>query len=162
MTRTRRCKTRGRPLVRLRCPLSALFFLTFLLALDGTGVLRISLLCALLHEMGHLLAYWLLYRRAPEVEVSPLGLCLRLRGILLPPDHKLLLAAAGPLANLLCCCVALLWMQGTEHFSYTGYWFASANLLIGAGNLLPLPGLDGAHILAALTELLRELHFIRR
>ena len=41
-------------------------------------------------------------------------------------------------------------------YTYGGYWFACCNLLVGASNLLPLPGLDGAHIAACL------LHFDRK
>ena len=69
--------------------------------------------------------------------------------------QELLLAAAGPLANLLACAAVLLFMRGAG-YSYGGYWFACCNLLVGASNLLPLPGLDGAHIAACL------LHFGRK
>lgn len=166
MTQARHCKTRSKPgktpALRLRCPLVVLFALTFLLALDGTGILRISLLCAVLHECGHLIAYYVLVRRAPVVEISPTGLCLRMRGVLLPPVQELWLAAAGPLANLICCCAVLLVMQLFDRVSYTAYWFASANLLIGAGNLLPLPGLDGGYILQSICAMVRGLQFRRR
>ena len=68
---------------------------------------------------------------------------------------ELLLAAAGPLANLLACAAALAFMQWAG-YSCGGYWFACCNLLVGGSSLLPLPGLDGWHVAACL------LHFLRK
>ena len=70
------------------------------------------------------------------------------------------LAAAGPLANLLACCTVLLYMQTAGRYSYGGYWFACTNLLVGGANLLPLPGLDGAHILHGMFYSLDKRHRI--
>ena len=67
----------------------------------------------------------------------------------------LLLAAAGPLANLLACAAALAFMRWAG-YSCGGYWFACCNLLVGGSSLLPLPGLDGWHVAACL------LHFLRK
>lgn len=145
MTRRRRLKT------RIELPLPLLFLLALLLAADGTGLLRVSLLCALLHEGGHLLVYWRYFHRWPQLSVSPLGVCLSMRGVLLPPGREMALAAAGPLANFVCSGAAILWMRWWGH-SYLGYWFASANLLLGLANLLPLPGLDGARLLRCLWD----------
>ena len=133
---------RSRAKIRWKQPLLTLATLTLLLAFDGSGILRVGLGCAVLHECGHALAYRLLWRRWPEIEVSPFGLCL-------------LLAAAGPAVNLLACAAVLAFMRATA-YTYGGYWFACCNLLVGASNLLPLPGLDGAHIAACL------LHFGRK
>lgn len=146
MIRPKHCKTQRKARIHLRAPLPLLFFLTFALALDGTGIVRIGLLCALLHEGGHLFLYYRLWRRWPDLELSPFGICLLQRGLSMTPQQEFLLAAAGPLANLLCCCAVLGWMQMT-HYSYAGYWFASTNLLVGCANLLPLPGLDGQRLL---------------
>lgn len=66
-----------------------------------------------------------------------------------------LLAAAGPLANLLACAAVLAFMQWAG-YSCGGYWFACCNLLVGGSSLLPLPGLDGWHVAACL------LHFLRK
>lgn len=145
MTRRKRWKA------RLDLPLPVLFWLALLLALDGSGLVRVSLACALLHEGGHLLVYWHYLRRWPRLSVSPVGICLSMRGVLLPPARELALAAAGPLVNFLCSAGAILWMRSWG-YSYLGYWFASANLLLGVLNLLPAPGLDGARILRCLWD----------
>ena len=146
MIRPKHCKTQRKARIHLRAPLPLLFFLTFALALDGTGIVRIGLLCALLHEGGHLFLYYRLWHRWPDLELSPFGICLLQRGLSMTPQQEFLLAAAGPLANLLCCCAVLGWMQMT-HYSYASYWFASTNLLVVCANLLPLPGLDGPRLL---------------
>ena len=46
------------------------------------------------HESGHALMYRLLWHHWPELEISPLGIRLRLRGLLMTPAQELLLAAA--------------------------------------------------------------------
>ena len=147
MTRHRHCRARRSARLRLRAPAVTLFLLVCLLAFDGTGVLRIGLLCAVLHESAHALVFRKLWHRWPDLALSPFGICLLLRGMPMTPDEEMLLAAAGPLANLLACCAALWYMQAVGQYSYAGYWFACTNLLVGGANLLPLPGLDGAHIL---------------
>ena len=125
-----------RPKITWRRPLAVLFGLTVLLALDGSGLVRVGLGCAILHESGHALAYRALWGHWPELEVSPFGICLRLRGLPMTARQELLLAAAGPLANLLACAAVLLFMRGAG-YSYGGYWFACCNLLVGGSNLLP-------------------------
>ena len=146
---------RSRGGLRWRAPLLTLLGLTLLLAFDGSGILRIGLGCAILHESGHALAYRLLWGCWPELEVSPLGICLRLRGVPMTAAQELLLAAAGPLANLAACAAVLAFMRCSA-YTYGGYWFACCNLLVGGSNLLPLPGLDGWHIAGCLLHFLRE------
>ena len=88
MTRRQRCSMPRRPGgLRWRRPLTVLLGLTVLLALDGSGILRVGLGCALLHESGHALMYRLLWHHWPELEISPLGICLRLRGLLQRPNR---------------------------------------------------------------------------
>ena len=150
MIRPRHYKARRKPRVRLRAPLVLLCLLAFALAWDGTGVLRIGLLCALLHESGHAVVYRMQWGCWPDLQLSPFGICLLLRGTPLSARQELVLAAAGPVVNLTVCCGVLLAMDITGHYTYAGYWFAGCNLLVGGVNLLPLPGLDGWRILQAL------------
>lgn len=135
--------------LKVEHPLPLLFAGAVLLAWDGSGLLRLGLACALLHECGHIAAWRLLLGGWPLVVLGPAGLRIPLRVAWLPPQREMALAAAGPLVNLGLCCLAhgvMAW-QGA---SYAGYWFAAVNLLVGGLNLLPLPGLDGGRILACL------------
>lgn len=134
-----------RPL-RLRAPVLTLFFWVMVLAWDSTGVARWGMLAAILHESGHLLAWVFLVREPPQLELTLWGICLRMRGICLPAWQEKILAAGGPVMNFLVCLGLLGWMDLTG-YTYAGCWAAAANLLLGAFNLLPVPGLDGARLL---------------
>ena len=74
-----------RRLVRLgplvfRDPLLLCGALYLLLWFDASGFLRIGLCAAILHEMGHIFVYLLLFRRFPVIEVTMTGFCMRTRG----------------------------------------------------------------------------------
>ena len=84
-----------RPKITWRRPLAVLFGLTVLLALDGSGLVRVGLGCAILHESGHALAYRALWGHWPELEVSPFGICLRLRGLPMTARQELLRNKSG-------------------------------------------------------------------
>ena len=74
--------------------------------------------------------------------------------------QELLLAAAGPAVNLLACAAVLLaFMRATAYTYGGGYRCACCNLLVGASNLLPLPGLDGARIAACLLDSGRKMGY---
>ena len=89
MTRHRRYRMRRKTRLRLRAPAVTLFLLACLLSLDGTGVLRTGLLCAILHESAHALVYRKLWHRWPDLALSPFGICLQLRGVPMTPEEEL-------------------------------------------------------------------------
>ena len=130
----------------VRTPVPLLAGLTLLLAFDGTGLARLSLGCALLHEAGHVLAFWLLTRRLPRLSASFTGLALQLDGTALPPARENLLLLAGPTANLLAAGIALL--LALHRAAYGRYFFAAENLCMAFFNLLPIGFLDGGRLLA--------------
>ena len=109
-----------------------------LLALDPAGLLLPLLLAASLHEAGHLLAL-----RYCGVEVSLLQIGLTGAVLHTAPMERReagLTAAAGPAVNIIL--FALL--------RHTVPVFSLLNLLLAAGNLLPVFPLDGGRILAAI------------
>ena len=130
--------------------------LYLLLSFDASGFLRLGLLAAFLHEMGHILVYCIQQRRLPVIEVTMTGFCMRFRPEELTPGQRLVLAAAGPGVNML---LAALWaLRLTRCATVRGSAFWAANLLTGAFNLLPVPPLDGAQI----TDCVRLLWLQRR
>lgn len=149
MTLHKLWKTPAESPVRLRAPVVTLFVLALSLLYDHTGMFRWGILCALLHECGHLAVWGVLVRRPPRLEISAAGICLCVRGMALPPHQERMLAAAGPLTNFLLCAAGVCFMEW-QGYTYGGYWFVSANLLLGIFNLLPLPGLDGARLLGSI------------
>ena len=98
MTRPKRCRLRRR--LHLRWPCLTLFLLTLALLSDSTGTVRVGLCCAALHECGHIAAYAYLWHRLPLLELSPFGICLRLRGQPMTRREQLVLSAAGPLQKV--------------------------------------------------------------
>jgi Zn-dependent protease len=135
-------------------PIPACMALYLLLYFDAGGFLRIGLLAACLHEGGHILAYGLLVRRWPRIEVTMTGFCLKTRGLLLPARQAFALAAAGPAANLLLA--AIWWARLQSRVTLWDDAFFAANVLTAAFNLLPVPPLDGAQLLAQGREIIRE------
>ena len=125
-----------------------------LLWFDASGFLRLGLCAAFLHEWGHILAYLVLFRTFPVIEVTMTGFCMRTRGRPMTPQQTFWLAAAGPLVNFL---LAALWVVRLEQYATIwGSAFWAANVLTGTFNLLPIPPLDGAQMGRALWEGLRQ------
>lgn len=135
------------PLV-FRDPLPTCMVLYLLLYFDSSHFLRIGLLAACLHECGHILVYCLLRRRLPVIEVTGTGFCMKTRGCAWTAGQLFCLAAAGPLTNAVLA--ALWWAKLARRVTLWDDAFFAANLLTGAFNLLPVPPLDGAQMLAAL------------
>lgn len=92
-----------------------------------------------------------------EVRAVPLGMAIGVVGrrtsdghARRPATHDLLVAAAGPLASLLLGVLLFVAALFTVRTSGLGYWLFATGLLsalLALLNLLPVPGLDGGHIL---------------
>ena len=126
-----------------------------LLWFDASGFLRLGLCAAFLHEWGHILVYWAMFRTFPTIEVTPDRLLYAHTG----PQHD---AAADVLAGRSRAadersCWRLSGPSGwNRRPTIRGSAFWAANLLTGAFNLLPIPPLDGAQMGLALREALRQ------
>ena len=127
MIHPRSCRRRRSLRIRVRAPLAVLFILCFALALDGVGLVRISLLCAVLHERRHVLMFRWQWGYWPDCRSPRAASVCGCAGVPLTPQREFLLAAAGPLCNLLASCAVLGGMELTGACSYLGYWFASVN-----------------------------------
>ena len=124
--------------------------LYLLLYWDASGFLRLGLLAAFLHELGHILVYCVQQHRLPVIEVTMTGFCMRLHGDDLSPRQRFWLAAAGPGVNFALAGVWALRLAQAATVQGSAFW--AANLLTGAFNLLPIPPLDGAQMLACLAQ----------
>lgn len=141
------------PLV-FRDPLLLCSALYFLLYFDASGFLRLGLLAAVLHELGHILVYSIQQRRLPVIEVTMTGFCMRTVGERLSPRQRLVLAAAGPVVNF---ALAGVWaVRLAQAATIRGSAFWAANLLTGLFNLLPVPPLDGAQMAACIGMIWRQ------
>ncbi len=160
----RTCKIRrgARPAktpFRLGCltfqdPILLCCLLYLLLLRDYSGFLRLSLLASLGHEAGHILVYVLCCGALPQIRVSATGFSMHLPEGVLSPHQTVLLALAGPCTNFLLAGICQLALA--YHFTLCVAAFLSANVLLGAFNMLPIPPLDGAVVFSFLREFPQE------
>ena len=118
----------------------------------GLGAeLGIALSSLMLHECCHALAARNLGVRVQEIELMPIGGAARMEDIWsLRMRQVILIALAGPMANLLLILLAssLAWAQILG--PYTAMLWIHANLVMMLFNLLPVLPLDGGRIACAL------------
>lgn len=122
--------------------------------LDGAMLFRLVLLCAAIHECGHVAAYICCAKRLPKLSASAGGVCLS-RTAGLSHAAKLIVLCAGPAANLLTCFV--LYAMAQHKASYGAYFFASVSFCTAIYNLLPFGALDGAQLVEEVLPA-RHLH----
>lgn len=139
-------KPAARSLHFLERVLTLIFFLLLLFAFDVPSLAAMTLLSAVMHEGGHLLALSALKVRGNRF--SP-----RLNGMICTPKRTLsyreeiIVAAAGPVSNLVFALLFfLLRPLGRSFFSA----FALCEFLTALSNLIPVKGYDGERILSAL------------
>ena len=117
--------------------------LMLLLCLGGNVQFPATLLAALFHELGHLIAARALGVRIAQMEIDVLGAKLYPAGLLPDFSTELCLAAAGPFFSLLLS--AFLYPYGGV-FAHT---LALTSLSLALFNLLPIGEFDGGRMLHA-------------
>lgn len=121
--------------------LPALTVLCSLLISEPPAVLFLSVGAILLHEWGHLCAFYLSGGERPVLSLEGAGFRLSTHAPRLPLA-ELFIALAGPACNLLAAALAL--RLGRDSFALL---FAAVHFLYGAFNLLPFGGSDGERAL---------------
>ncbi len=110
----------------------------------GAMFFRIVLVCILLHEAAHVVAYVICTGKLPKLVVSAGGVKME-RTLFLSVKKRLIVLIAGPLINLVLFTV--FYIMARQNATYDAYFFAAANLLLAIFNMLPLGNLDGAQII---------------
>ena len=127
------------------------FWLLILLAaiVSPITIVLSILLAAALHECGHLLALRAFHVPIEGLRLSAFGAVLHARGAQrLSYGRELVVTLAGCGMNLVCG-VLTAWFS--LHYVWVeGFVFAGAHILLCAFNLLPIPPLDGSHVLVQL------------
>lgn len=119
-----------------------------LLLLEGQSSesLLVVLLCCVLHEMGHILMMCLC--SVPPKEVVLYGGGIRIspdRSKMLSENKDALILSAGCVVNILLALITAVITQGVN-------LFVSANLFLGAFNLMPVKYFDGGRLLSAVLK----------
>ncbi len=126
-----------------------LLLMAALLYLDeGVGLLPWALLASLVHELGHMVAAWLLKGELHRLTLSVVGAELRFSYPQpLSYGGESLVALAGPVANL---------VMGAVAYGVGAYLPAILSFGIGGFNLLPVLPLDGGRVLYGLVAIRLE------
>ena len=109
---------------------------------QALSLLPVLLLPVAAHELGHVLALYLLGQRVTGLSLDAEGLCIRYEGSCTPAGH-ILAAMAGPLGGAV---YALVGFTDIDRLRQS----AGLSLLLTAFNILPLMPLDGGRVFRAL------------
>lgn len=124
-------------------------FIACALVLDNTGLATFALLCAVLHECGHLIMLRLLKAPVEKVSFRLFGIKIALKnGTSLSYGQEIAIALSGSAANFITCVPALILYQNKVFPWQSGAIFAFS-LILGCFNLLPIGSLDGGRALEA-------------
>jgi len=130
--------------------LALLFPLTAML-LGDAGFVALLTLSLAAHEFAHWLAALALHVGMPSIRLTPFGGMARIENPYgVPPSRLCIVAAAGPLANLLIVLVAAALCHWLPSLSFIIIEAMQINLLLMLFNLTPALPLDGGRILYAL------------
>lgn len=134
--------------LKLKDPALLAAFWFIILLLDANGCFLLSLLVSVCHELGHVLMYRILVGKWPDLYLGFFGICMYTKEKHLPTRVELFITIAGPSVNfILAMLLHCFLLQKTTFLRLGAFW---ANIFIGVFNLLPIPPLDGWHILALL------------
>ncbi len=131
-------RRKGTPTVRV-----SVFALAALLAFFAADFSVWTLLClsaALLHETAHIAAALLCREKIDAVNIYPFGAEIRIKGGISSYAKDLVISSAGIAVNLLLFLV--FFAAAGVHLKF----FAAANLVLAAVNVIPARGLDGGRI----------------
>lgn len=130
---------------KLIFPLHSFLFFFAVTVFSPKGIGALTVLSALIHELGHIFAAKICSVGIERVTVYPFGADIRLRPSLRSYKTDLIIALSGPICNLI-----LAYVGKSLSFSDT---FIICNLILASVNLLPIQGLDGGTALSAMLHL---------
>lgn len=121
----------------------------------GLGLGLAVFVCVLAHEFGHALVGRRFGIQTRRITLWPFGGSAELEGSAQDPRAEAWIAAAGPLVNLVIAAVLLppVLLLGTAGpLGTVLVYLLTANVLLGALNLIPAFPMDGGRVLRALLE----------
>ena len=130
--------------------IAILFFMT-----SQIKVYAIMMICAIIHELGHLLVGILLGMKPEKLEIIPVGIRVTFKTKIKQTNKleikKIFVAIAGPVVNLILIYIAAI--SKTNIISKINFIYA--NLLLVIINLVPIYPLDGGRILKGIISIFK-------
>lgn len=130
-----------------------LFWGVWLFRTVTPGYALFLLAAVLLHECGHLCAFFLCREPLPRLRGREFGFSLVPRTPFLSFRHEIIICAAGPGFNLLAAACLLPALRGGGAPT-ANFCFFAVQLFTALFNLLPIHGFDGGRVFSALASLL--------
>ena len=140
-----------------------IFLITFLFFMTSQIKIYITMMiCAILHELGHLIMGIILGMKPEKLEIIPIGIRIRFKLNIKDINKKvkkankleikkILIAIAGPAINIL-----LIIISATTKINIIAKInFIYANLLLAIINLVPIYPLDGGRILKGIITIFK-------
>jgi len=132
---------------KIKISVSPLFLIivTALLLLDKTGAVPFCMLCAVIHEVGHIIVMKFVGADIKEIKLSPFAVDINRTNASLPTHKNILILSAGFLFNFIFALMFYI-LFSLYPEKWVGYllW---GNVFVGVFNFLPLPNTDGYNIL---------------
>lgn len=133
---------------RLKINLLMIPAVVLLVAFGMGDVVLCTIPALILHEWAHIIAAAALGMTITEMELFPFGCAAKMQCFAMSRAKEIIVAAAGPAANMLAACAVFIIDRYYESFAVSGK-LISANLAIATMNLLPALPLDGGRIARA-------------
>lgn len=133
-------------ILNIEISVSVLFcvLITFLLILDSTGLMSISLLTVLVHELGHLACMKKLNCYPKAFNLTLYGVFIVSPSVYSNENEKMFVALSGPLVNL-ALFIIFYFINFVIRSDYL-LKFSLVNFIFFLMNMLPINGLDGGTI----------------
>ena len=121
-------------------------FIALLFLTDKTGMMSITALAVIIHELGHIAAMKLLSAMPRRIELKPAVLHIIKPKGALSYKKEIAILAAGPLAGAITAAIsAAMYFFADKNEMFL--WFCTSNMALTAFNMLPISELDGGKIL---------------
>ncbi len=138
--------------------LPMLFWLTLIFGFDAPYVAILTVICAVIHEVGHYIAILMLSSKASRLRGHISGFRIKLN-TKLTYKNEILILIAGPASNI---AIFLILIPFSCNIGEYLRLFSFLNLVTGISNLLPVEGYDGYEALYSLFQAIGNEGLIRR
>lgn len=129
--------------------------ISLMLATDKTGLALPTLFAVSLHEIGHLLAMWIVGTPPKSIRLIPASVQIT-RSISSRYKNDIIVALSGPLVNF--ALFLTLYINYLIFGNKGILYYSLINLIVGLFNLLPVTGLDGGTVLFSVIAKKRDIN----